>query len=69
MHVLAVDPVVLKKLINRDWHTGEPVSVYDLDDYEERWGYVSTFHSCSQRVPLAAQETEAPTSPAKSDFS
>ncbi|KAI4658037.1 uncharacterized protein J4E78_006427 [Alternaria triticimaculans] len=31
------DPVVLKKLINRDWTTGEPVSVYDLDDYEERW--------------------------------
>lgn len=39
------DPVVLKKLINRDWHTGEPVSVYDLDDYEERWGYVyNMFH-------------------------
>ncbi|RMZ92083.1 hypothetical protein DV736_g683, partial [Chaetothyriales sp. CBS 134916] len=34
------DGVVLKKLINRDWRTGEPVSVYDLDDYEERWGYV-----------------------------
>lgn len=39
------DPVVLKKLINRDWNTGEPVSVYDLDDYEERWGYVyNMFH-------------------------
>ncbi|KAJ5465567.1 hypothetical protein N7530_009354 [Penicillium desertorum] len=39
------DPVVLKKLINRDWHTGEPVSVYDLDDYEERWGYAyNMFH-------------------------
>ncbi|KAJ6191493.1 hypothetical protein N7519_001514 [Penicillium mononematosum] len=39
------DPVVLKKLINRDWYTGEPVSVYDLDDYEERWGYVyNMFH-------------------------
>ncbi|RMD40802.1 hypothetical protein DV735_g4330, partial [Chaetothyriales sp. CBS 134920] len=34
------DGVVLKKLINRDWRTGEPVSVYDLDDYEQRWGYV-----------------------------
>jgi salicylate hydroxylase len=34
------DPVVLRKLINRDWNTGEPVSVYDLADYEERWGYV-----------------------------
>jgi salicylate hydroxylase len=39
------DPVVLKKLINRDWKTGEPVSVYDLGDYEERWGYVyNMFH-------------------------
>lgn len=39
------DPVVLKKLINRDWKTGEPVSVYDLEDYEERWGYVyNMFH-------------------------
>ncbi|KAH0489487.1 hypothetical protein TgHK011_009914 [Trichoderma gracile] len=39
------DPVVLRKLINRDWKTGEPVSVYDLDDYEERWGFVyNMFH-------------------------
>lgn len=34
------DGVVLRKLINRDWHTGEPVSVYDLADYEEKWGYI-----------------------------
>ncbi|KAL6362078.1 hypothetical protein LRP88_05562 [Fusarium phalaenopsidis] len=34
------DPVILKKLISRDWKTGEPVSVYDLSDYKERWGYV-----------------------------
>lgn len=33
------DPVVLKKLINRSWKTGEPVTVYSLDDYKERWGY------------------------------
>lgn len=39
------DPVVLTKLINRDWQTGEPVSVYDLSDYEEKWGYVS----CAER--------------------
>lgn len=39
------DPVVLRKLINRDWLTGEPVSVYDLGDYEERWGHVyNMFH-------------------------
>ncbi|KAL6922920.1 hypothetical protein ACHAPO_011930 [Fusarium lateritium] len=39
------DPVVLKKLINRDWKTGEPVSVYDLDDYEKKWGFAyNMFH-------------------------
>lgn len=36
------DPVLLKNLISRDWKTGEPDNVYDLSDYEERWGYVST---------------------------
>ncbi|PHH62775.1 hypothetical protein CDD81_6667 [Ophiocordyceps australis] len=39
------DGVVLKKLINRDWRTGEEVSVYDLSDYEARWGYAyNLFH-------------------------
>ncbi|KEZ39491.1 Glutamate synthase (NADPH) [Scedosporium apiospermum] len=39
------DPVILRSLINRDWKTGEPVSVYELGDYEERWGYVyNMFH-------------------------
>ncbi|KAH8679202.1 putative salicylate hydroxylase [Ilyonectria robusta] len=39
------DPVLLKKLISRDWKTGEPVSVYDLHDYKERWGYdYNMFH-------------------------
>lgn len=33
-------PVILKKLISRDWKTGEPVNVYDLADYKDRWGYV-----------------------------
>lgn len=33
-------PVVLEKLIPRDWNTGEPISVYDLDDCKERWGCV-----------------------------
>lgn len=38
-------PVVLQQLINRDWKTGEPVSVYSLEDYEKRWGYVyNMFH-------------------------
>lgn len=33
------DPVVLKSLINRDWKTGEPLTVYSLEDYKQRWGY------------------------------
>lgn len=33
------DPVILRKLINRDWESGEPVSTYDLSDYKEKWGY------------------------------
>lgn len=34
------DPVILRKLISRDWKTGEPVTVYDLHDYKEKWGYL-----------------------------
>jgi salicylate hydroxylase len=41
------DPVLLKKLISRDWKTGEPDNVYDLSDYKERWGYVSFLGICS----------------------
>ncbi|RYP14194.1 hypothetical protein DL765_006555 [Monosporascus sp. GIB2] len=39
------DPVLLKQLISRDWKTGEPINVYDLADYKEKWGYVyNMFH-------------------------
>ncbi|PSN61448.1 FAD/NAD(P)-binding domain-containing protein [Corynespora cassiicola Philippines] len=39
------DPVILLQLINRDWKTGEPVSVIDLSDYEKKWGHVyNMFH-------------------------
>lgn len=34
------DGVVLRKLISRDWTSGKVLSVYEMDDYEERWGYV-----------------------------
>lgn len=44
------DPVVLRKLISRDWTTGEPVSVYDLADYKERWGYVGLRLFQTERV-------------------
>ena len=34
-----------KKLINRYSKIGEPVSIYNIDDYEERWGYIyNMFH-------------------------
>lgn len=62
------DPVVLRSLINRDWKTGEPVSVYSLDDYEQRWGYVyNMFHRQMMHAMLkecALQESGAGT-PAK----
>ena len=59
------DPVVLKKLINRDWRTGEPVSVYDLADYEERWGYIYyMFHRQDMHAMLkhcAMEDTQSGT--------
>jgi len=53
------DPVVLEKLISRDWKTGEPVSVYDLADYKERWGYVS--HKPRLGMPIDLLNTNAVT--------
>lgn len=50
------DGVVLRKLIRRDWATGETLSVYDLDDYEERWGHV--FFSF-QRRPMHSMLKDA----------
>ncbi|KAM0752962.1 FAD/NAD-P-binding domain-containing protein [Meredithblackwellia eburnea MCA 4105] len=32
-------PVDLKKLIMRDWRTGDVMSVYDLGEYKKTWGY------------------------------
>lgn len=34
------DGVILQKLISRDWTTGNILTEYALDDYQERWGYV-----------------------------
>jgi salicylate hydroxylase len=34
------DGVILQRLISRDWTTGKILTEYELDDYEERWGYV-----------------------------
>ncbi|EQL01931.1 salicylate hydroxylase [Ophiocordyceps sinensis CO18] len=64
----AGEPVVLKKLINRDWKTGEPVSVYDLEDYEERWGHVyNMFHRQHMHAMLkdCALQDEGEGTPAK----
>lgn len=33
------DPVTLRKLIMRDWKTGEAVNVYDLADYKAKFGF------------------------------
>ena len=41
VNVEAGDPVILRKLINRDWKTGAETNVYDLADYEDKWGHVS----------------------------
>ncbi|GJC92827.1 FAD-dependent urate hydroxylase 1 [Colletotrichum higginsianum] len=62
------DPVVLKSLINRDWKTGEPVSVYSLDDYEKRWGHVyNMFHRQYMHAMLkdTAMQEEGEGTPAK----
>ncbi|KAF1842939.1 putative salicylate hydroxylase [Cucurbitaria berberidis CBS 394.84] len=62
------DPVVLKSLINHDWYTGETVSLYDLSDYEERWGYVyNMFHRQYMHAILkeCALQPEGAGTPAK----
>lgn len=62
------DPVILRKLINRDWKTGDPVSVYDLDGYEERWGYVyNMFHRQYMHAMLkdCAMQEQGPGSPTR----
>ncbi|KAF2638506.1 FAD/NAD(P)-binding domain-containing protein [Massarina eburnea CBS 473.64] len=53
------DPVVLRQLINRDWKTGEPVNVFDLSDYEEKWGYVyNMFHRQHMHAMLMSCATQ-----------
>jgi len=37
------DGVILLQLINRDWNTGEPVSVVDLHDYKEKYVLLDFF--------------------------
>ena len=39
--VAAGRPVILRKLIWHEWETGAEGNVYDLGDYEQRWGEVS----------------------------
>ncbi len=46
-------PVILQKLISRDWATGEPTNIYDLADYKERWGSVyNMFHRVDMHAML-----------------
>ena len=38
-------PVVLQKLVMRDWETGSVLNQYNLDNYETTWGNVyNMFH-------------------------
>ncbi|KAF8847406.1 FAD/NAD(P)-binding domain-containing protein [Acephala macrosclerotiorum] len=51
-------PVVLQKLISRDWASGEPSNVYDLADYKEKWGYVyNMFHRVNMHEMLMDSAT------------
>lgn len=34
--------MVLQNLILHDWETGDVQDIYDLSDYKDRWGYVSS---------------------------
>lgn len=38
-------PVILQKLVMRDWETGRVLNQYNLDNYEATWGNVyNMFH-------------------------
>ncbi|PBP24582.1 hypothetical protein BUE80_DR004393 [Diplocarpon rosae] len=53
-------PVILKKLISRDWATGKPGNIYDLVDYKERWGSVyNMFHRVDMHAMLMDSATSA----------
>ncbi|KAK6587513.1 hypothetical protein PZA11_000803 [Diplocarpon coronariae] len=53
-------PVILQKLISRDWATGEPTNIYDLADYKERWGSVyNMFHRVDMHAMLMDSATAA----------
>ena len=39
-------PVVLQKLVMRDWKTGHVLNEYDLNDYEATWGNVYNMFHC-----------------------
>lgn len=61
------DPVILRNLISRDWKTGDPINVYDLSDYKERWGYVyNMFHrQYMHRMLMDSAMNEGEGTPAK----
>ncbi|CAG8961376.1 hypothetical protein HYFRA_00013322 [Hymenoscyphus fraxineus] len=60
-------PVILKKLISHDWETGVVSNVYDLADYEQRWGHVyNMFHRVDMHAMLmdSAMGSSHPGTPA-----
>ncbi|TRM64901.1 hypothetical protein BD626DRAFT_567760 [Schizophyllum amplum] len=51
-------PVVLLHLTMRDWKTSEPIAVYDLSDYEKKWGNVyNMFHRQDMHTMLLETAT------------
>lgn len=52
------NPVVLRKLIMHDWESGSEANIYDLADYEDRWGFVyNMFHRQNMHAMLMAAAT------------
>ncbi|KAK1227945.1 hypothetical protein PQX77_009047 [Marasmius sp. AFHP31] len=53
-------PVVLKKLVMREWETGKILNLYNLDNYEEQWGNVyNMFHRQDMHATLLKTATSS----------
>ncbi|KAF8911886.1 salicylate hydroxylase [Mucidula mucida] len=51
-------PVILMKLVMRDWETGKILNQYNLDGYEEQWGNVyNMFHRQDMHATLLKTAT------------
>ncbi|KAK0467871.1 salicylate hydroxylase [Desarmillaria tabescens] len=51
--IVDMKPVILMKLVMRDWDTGKILNQYNLDNYEEQWGNVyNMFHRQDMHATL-----------------